>query len=526
MDPHPIPFAHTRTASATFPLTHKPPTPRPNDVSSPFADSDRAIPRHVQHKYTTSLGGAAAAGGGAGSKSTSGIRVQQRPTLQEPSFTSISTPNHGSSEPRHRHPRTFDPFGLGHSLSHNHNHNHSHSYSLDGSSSKSTSHKHKHTKSRELRLPRPMSHLASSASARGLLPTWSGKDKDPGPRDADDGLLRPITRETTASTTRSRWDSDSTRGTGRRGSLLDVPEQHERLGPIRRQEIQSMEDLERVKRRRKQGEGYLRSALTSTGTQATDATRRLDYTYYNLLERVTALNSTIASFQDLSESAATFLNEFDRETSTLDTEIRKQIIDLKGFTPQSDKSKSLESRMKSGREKVEQLGTRLQAVKSEIDRWERRELDWQERISRRLRIFWAVVGSAVMVLVLGVVLQNWPGIERNLPVDSPNLDLDLDMGPALASASDPISNQSLPLPVSGTTPQSVVESILHDHGVQVETSSAWYPASLADRRESLQARATDGGGGGGGSSESSSSRAVKAKATDAEYDPLRVLDEL
>lgn len=186
--------------------------------------------------------------------------------------------------------------------------------------------------------------------------------------------------------------------------------------------------------------------------------------------------------------------------------------------------------MKSGREKVEELGTRLQAVKSEIDRWERRELDWQERISRRLRIFWAVVGSAVMVLVLGVVLQNWPEIEleieRNLPVDAPNLDLDLDMGPALASAVNPISNQSLPLSVSGTTPQSVVESILHDHGVQVETGPAWYPASLADRRESLQARATDGGGGGGGSSESSSSRAVKAKATDAEYDPLRVLDEL
>jgi hypothetical protein len=205
----------------------------------------------------------------------------------------------------------------------------------------------------------------------------------------------------------------------------------------------------------------------------------------------------------------------------LDTEIRKQIIDLKGFTPQSDKSKALESRMKSGRDKVEELGTRLAAVKSEIDRWERRELDWQERISRRLRIFWAVVGSAVMVLVVGVVLQNWPRIELEIErnFDSQGLDLP----PELASASDPISNQSLPLSVSGTTPQSVVESILHDHGVQVETGSAWYPASLADRRESLQAKATDGEGGD--VSGSSSSRAVTAKATDA-GDPLRVLDEL
>lgn len=82
------------------------------------------------------------------------------------------------------------------------------------------------------------------------MPTWSGgRDKD---RDGDDGLLRPITRETT----RSRWGSDSTGLDGsRKGSLFDPPEQ-ERLGPIRRQEIQSPEDLERVKKRRKQGEEY------------------------------------------------------------------------------------------------------------------------------------------------------------------------------------------------------------------------------------------------------------------------------
>lgn len=98
-----------------------------------------------------------------------------------------------------------------------------------------------------------MSHLASSASARGLLPTWSGgKDKD---REGDDGLLRPITRETT----RSRWGSESTTGLldGRKGSLLDTPGQHEQLAPIRRHEILSMDDLEKVKKRRKLGEEYV-----------------------------------------------------------------------------------------------------------------------------------------------------------------------------------------------------------------------------------------------------------------------------
>lgn len=200
----PLPLSSTtRSTSATFPLTHGSPGPRPNDQPTsdePFAAqhqaavTDRRSSRrpHVQHAPD-------------GPTSPDGVSIE--PSRHRPSARQLIEP-------------------LGH-------------------------HRHKHSKSRELRLPRPMSHLASSASARGLLPTWSGgREKD---REGDDGLLRPITGETT----RSRWGSDSTSGlesSSRKGSLLDTPEQHERLGPIRRQEIQSMEDLEKVKKRRKQGE--------------------------------------------------------------------------------------------------------------------------------------------------------------------------------------------------------------------------------------------------------------------------------
>lgn len=199
---YPVPLSTARRPSATFPLTHgSPPVPRPNGppeepLAAEAALTDRRSSRR-HHPYGA----------------------------EEP--TSPDVP--ATDDRRHSRRRHIDP-------------------SLDGAKSH---HRHKHSKSRELRLPRPMSHLASSASARGLLPTWSGsREKD---REGEDGLLRPITHETT----RSRWGSDSTGplGTGsRKGSLLDTPEQHGRLGPIQRQEIQSMEDLERVKNRRKQGE--------------------------------------------------------------------------------------------------------------------------------------------------------------------------------------------------------------------------------------------------------------------------------
>ncbi|CAG7930610.1 unnamed protein product [Penicillium olsonii] len=234
--------------------------------------------------------------------------------------------------------------------------------------------RHKHSKSRDLRFPRPMSHLAS-ASARGLLPTWSSKEKD-------QVLLSP----------EGRWGSEST--ASRKGSLLE-----ERLEPVRG--IQSLGDLEKAKKRRKVGE---ESALTSIGTLATDATRRLDYTYYNLLEKITALNSTIGSFQELSDSASTLLSDFDRETATVDQDIRKQINDLQGFTPQIEKAEALESRMKAGRQRVEELGKRLETVRQEIDSWEQRETEWQMKTTRRLRI-WGIVLGAMVVLVLALTFQ-------------------------------------------------------------------------------------------------------------------------
>ena len=152
------------------------------------------------------------------------------------------------------------------------------------------------------------------------------------------------------------------------------------------------------------GARYLRSALTSIGTLATDATRRLDYTYYNLLEKITALNSTISSFQELSDSASTLLNDFERETTGLDQDIRKQINDLQGFQPQLEKADALEQRMKAGQQRVEELGKRLETVRHEIDSWERRETEWQTKTTRRLRI-WGIVLGAVVVLVLALALQ-------------------------------------------------------------------------------------------------------------------------
>lgn len=152
---------------------------------------------------------------------------------------------------------------------------------------------------------------------------------------------------------------------------------------------------------------YLRSALSSIGTVATDITRRLDYTYYNLLEKLTAVTSSIASFQELATHTADLYADFERETTGLDQEIRRQLGQLDEFQPQIRKIESLETRMKDGKQKAEALGSRLDKMRGEIDGWEKREVEWHARVGRRLRIFWAVVGSAVLVLVVAMVIQSF-----------------------------------------------------------------------------------------------------------------------
>ena len=157
--------------------------------------------------------------------------------------------------------------------------------------------------------------------------------------------------------------------------------------------------------------------MLSIGTLATDITRRLDYTYYSLLEKITTLNTTITSFQGLADSTTTMFNDFEREVASMDQEIRKQVGDLKEFQPQLEKIEALEERMKLSRERAEALEGRLENMRADIDRWEKREAEWQTRVSRRLRILWGVVLTAMLALVVAMVLQNWPVVSPSAKPD-------------------------------------------------------------------------------------------------------------
>ncbi|GFF37611.1 hypothetical protein IFM58399_04952 [Aspergillus lentulus] len=331
-----------------------------------------------------------------------------------------------------------------------------------------------------------MNRSVTPADARGSLPTWTGAQ---GLGEADDKLLKPTTRETT----RSRWGSDSTTGLvsgNGKGTILDGKHNNQRTDFLIAHDVRSLNDLELVKSRRQQGEEHLRSALSTIGTLATDITRRLDYTYYSLLEKIAALTSTFASFQELSDSASTIFDDFERETSVLDGDIRRQIGDLKDFQPHMRKIERLEERMRSGKKKADALGKRLEAIRNQIDLWEKREVEWQTRVGRRLRIFWVVVALSVLVFLVVLISQKSPaicvpGLESPVPVE---------MGDRRASA----LAIHLPDPTSG-------EVWSRDHSGS-ESRPGCYRKSH--------------------SAPTPTSPTFSAKTTRASSDPLRKLDEL
>lgn len=122
---------------------------------------------------------------------------------------------------------------------------------------------------------------------------------------------------------------------------------------------------------------------------------------------MSTLHSTINTFQELVDSSTTLHDSFLRDNTNLERDVRKQLEDFSNFEPQRTRIEELEKRMKAGRNKMEDLGGRLEVVRKEIEGWETREGEWQARVSRRIRVLAGFMGSVVVVLLAAYVFKVW-----------------------------------------------------------------------------------------------------------------------
>ena len=126
----------------------------------------------------------------------------------------------------------------------------------------------------------------------------------------------------------------------------------------------------------------LRSSLQSLSDQSLKTSRRLDDTYYSLLERLAQCRQTINGLQELSNLTNELHHNFQSDTKELAEDIEGQYEGFHNFEQQQEQVSVLENRIKVGKEKAEALGHRLDEARRRVDARAKLEEELEVRNTR------------------------------------------------------------------------------------------------------------------------------------------------
>jgi chromosome segregation ATPase len=134
----------------------------------------------------------------------------------------------------------------------------------------------------------------------------------------------------------------------------------------------------------------LRIALKTLSDQSLKTSRRLDDTYYSILEKLSVLRQTIGSLQELSGLTKELHDNFESDTKELLDDVQGQYDGFDNFDGQQQQIVGLEERMQVGKKKVDSLTERLAKAKERVDARAQSESEWTAKNTRttfRCRIY-------------------------------------------------------------------------------------------------------------------------------------------
>jgi hypothetical protein len=149
----------------------------------------------------------------------------------------------------------------------------------------------------------------------------------------------------------------------------------------------------------------LRNAIMGLNTLSNSTTRRLDNTYYGVLEKLSVLQSTLMSMKELASMTKKLNEEFTTESEGVFRDVEIQLDGFGDFEDQQKRIGGLQERVMAARDRIKTLGGRVDIVKEKVDSWEKAEGEWQEKTRKRLRILW------MLMAVIGVVLLGLMGFQ-------------------------------------------------------------------------------------------------------------------
>lgn len=126
----------------------------------------------------------------------------------------------------------------------------------------------------------------------------------------------------------------------------------------------------------------LRTSLQNLSDQSLKTSRRLDDTYYSLLERLAQCRQTINGLQELTNLTNELHQNFETDANELAEDVQAQLEGFNNFEQQQDQVSALESRIKAGKEKAEALNGRLEEAKRRVDARAKSEAELEARNTR------------------------------------------------------------------------------------------------------------------------------------------------
>ncbi|KAI0004003.1 hypothetical protein F4779DRAFT_80948 [Xylariaceae sp. FL0662B] len=205
----------------------------------------------------------------------------------------------------------------------------------------------------------------------------------------------------------------------------------------------SIDDEERLRVEREKAISRiagLRKSLADLNTFSIATTRRLDDTYYAVLEKLSTLQSTVTALKELAGMSQEVNESFKAESQGLVKDIDSQVNSFGQFDGQQKRIEELQGRIYAGRDKVQALSQRVDVVRERIEGWERADREWQERTRKRLKLTWIIMSLVALSLMLVFVGAQYASSSENM---SPVADLAPGNHNGKSPIDDLVGNQSI-----------------------------------------------------------------------------------
>lgn len=136
----------------------------------------------------------------------------------------------------------------------------------------------------------------------------------------------------------------------------------------------TQKDVDKLRNITAEAEKELHGRLAAVNNTSVDITRRLDYTYYNLLEQVGSLVAIAKSLHSLSSPIKDMIDTFAREASMLERDVKIKVERWRStFDGKESHVERLEERGVRANAKAQDLGTRLENLRQRVEAWEEKE---------------------------------------------------------------------------------------------------------------------------------------------------------